>query len=155
MGAAYVLSVAAGRAGRISATLHEHLRDETDPQVRAGLILAVAQLAHQHRHQDAATLTRAHWANPAHPLVVRPAAALAWLGLVADSVPDDLRTTLEAIAADELDRLAAELPWLQSCAHHGGAGAAALLPRMLDPNLPAIADDPRVRDKGCADDPPF
>ncbi|GCD99078.1 HEAT repeat domain-containing protein [Embleya hyalina] len=96
MGAAYVLSAAAQRAERISAALHESLRGESDPRVCAGLILAIAQLAHQHQHQhhqhrdrdrDAAVLARAHWSDPAHPLVVRTAAALAWLGLVDDPVP--------------------------------------------------------------------
>ncbi|MFI1584673.1 hypothetical protein [Embleya sp. NPDC020630] len=155
MGAAHVLSTAAHSAERISVALHERLRGEGAPQVRAGLVLAIAQLAHQHRHEDAAALTHAHWANPAHPLVVRASAALAWLGLVDDPAPDDLRTILEAISADELDRLAGELPWLWSLAHHGGVGAKAVLRRMLDPNIPATADDPPVREQGCADDPPF
>ncbi|MGW9211291.1 hypothetical protein ACWGR4_30465 [Embleya sp. NPDC055664] len=155
MGAAYVLSAAAHRAETISAALHERVRGESDLRVRAGLIQAIAQLAHQHRHEDAAALTRAHWANRAHALVVCASAALAWLGLVDDPAPDDLCTTLEAIPADELDRMAGELPWLRSLAHHGGAGAKAVLRRVLDPNIPATADDPPVREQGCANDPPF
>ncbi|WP_406290484.1 hypothetical protein [Embleya sp. NBC_00896] len=49
--AAYVLAASSGRAWEISAALHERFRIEEVPRLRAGLILAIAQLAREHRHR--------------------------------------------------------------------------------------------------------
>ncbi|MFI1386378.1 hypothetical protein [Embleya sp. NPDC020886] len=69
--AAYVLAASSGRAREISAALHGRFRVEEVPRLRAGLILAIAQLAGEHRHEDAASFTRACWSDPARPPEVR------------------------------------------------------------------------------------
>ncbi len=65
--AAYALAAASGRAGEISAALHERLRIEDDARVRAGLALAIAQLAHEHDPGDTAAFARALWSDPTGP----------------------------------------------------------------------------------------
>ncbi|WP_331772985.1 hypothetical protein OG948_57115 (plasmid) [Embleya sp. NBC_00888] len=88
---AYVPAASTGRAGEISAALHDRLRAEDDARVGASLVLAIAQLAREHRHEDAAAFTRALWSDPARPAEVRVSAALGWLCLVDDPAPDTLR----------------------------------------------------------------
>ncbi|MFD8784991.1 HEAT repeat domain-containing protein [Kitasatospora sp. NPDC059599] len=91
LAAAYVLA-AAGRAHDILAAVHTRLLLEHDPAVRAGLVLAIAQLSRA--HQDTATTAwmRACWSDPARPPEIRVSAALGWLCLTDDPVPDTLRT---------------------------------------------------------------
>jgi hypothetical protein len=94
--AGYVLVAASGRAlqgsvsGRareISTALHARLGVEEDARVRADLVLAIAQLAHEHDRGDTVAWARALWSDPTGPAEVRVSAALGWLSLVDDPVP--------------------------------------------------------------------
>ncbi|OPC76744.1 hypothetical protein B4N89_45510 [Embleya scabrispora] len=131
--AACVLAASSGRAWEVSAALHERFRVEGHPRLRAGLVLAIAQLAREHRHEDAAGFTRACWSDPARPPEVRVAAALGWLCLVDDSAPEDLRAVLDELVTPELGRLMAEVPWLRQVDSHSGAGLTLTLKHMFDP----------------------
>ncbi|MGI5170395.1 hypothetical protein ACQEU3_39200 [Spirillospora sp. CA-253888] len=51
--------------------------------------------------------------DPDQPADVRFSAALAWLSLVDDPIPDDLRGLLTAVADDELADLVPAVPWLK------------------------------------------
>ncbi|WP_331769173.1 hypothetical protein OG948_35840 (plasmid) [Embleya sp. NBC_00888] len=153
--AACVLAASSHRAWEISAALHERFRVEEIPRLRAGLVLAIAQLAREHRHEDATGFTRACWSDPARPPEVRVAAALGWLCLVDDPAPEDLRAVLDELVTDELGLLMAQVPWLQQVDPYFGAGLAHTLNQMFDPVQRPAFPDSWGGPKGFADDPPF
>ncbi|MGW1998253.1 hypothetical protein [Embleya sp. NPDC001921] len=128
---------------------------EDDARVGAGLVLAIAQLAREHRHEDAAAFTHALRSDPARPAEVRVSAALGWLCLVDDPALDTLRAVLDACVTHELGRSMASMPWITQV-DHDGDGPTHTLRRMFDPDSrrrPAGADDPWAAPEGCADDP--
>jgi hypothetical protein len=153
--AACVLAASSARAWEISAALHERFRVEEVPRLRAGPVLAIAQLAREHRHEDAAGFARACWSDPARPAGVRVAAALGWLCLVEGPVPEDLRAVLDELFTLELGRLLAEAPWIRQVDHDYGAGLTHTLNHMFDPVQRPTFPDPRGEPEGYADDPPF
>ncbi|MYW06710.1 hypothetical protein [Streptomyces sp. SID3343] len=132
--AAYALAAASSRAGEISAALHARFRVEDHARVRAGMLLAIAQLAREHRHEDATAFTRALWSDPARPAEVRVGAALGWLCQVDDPVPDTLRTTIEESVTPELCRLLSPSPWMRQVDDRGAEGLPHTLWQMLDPD---------------------
>ncbi|WP_439673371.1 hypothetical protein [Embleya sp. MST-111070] len=132
--AAYVLAAASGRASEISTALHARLDVEVDARVRAGLVLAIAQLAHEHDPDDAAAWARALWSDPTGPAEVRVSAALAWLCLVDDPVPDTLRAVIEETVTPELHRLLSPTLWMRQVEDTGVDGLAHTLWQMLDPD---------------------
>ncbi|MGW9211039.1 hypothetical protein ACWGR4_29150 [Embleya sp. NPDC055664] len=141
--AAYALAAASARAEEISAALHGRLRTETAPRVRASLVLVIAQLAREHRHEGAAVFTRALWSEATGPSEVRVCAALGWLCLVEDPVPDTLRTMIEETVTPELHRVLSPTPWLTQVDDLGVAGLSHTLWQMLDPETwPGPAPEP-------------
>ncbi|WP_331765788.1 hypothetical protein [Embleya sp. NBC_00896] len=92
----------------------------------------------------------------ARPAEVRVAAALGWLCLVDDPVPDDLRAVLDEIVTDELGRLMAQVPWMRPVDDYSrGAGPTHTLNQMFHPVQHPTGPDPRGDPEGFADDPPF
>jgi hypothetical protein len=83
---------------------------------------------------------------------VRVSAALAWLCLVEDPVPEALRTVLEDTVTDELDRLMSPIPWLEAV---DDAGLSRILERVL--RAQDAPDDVPLDPwaGGRVDDPPF
>ncbi|MFF7250099.1 hypothetical protein ACFZBU_40155 [Embleya sp. NPDC008237] len=84
-------------------------------------------------------------------------AALGWLCLVDDPVPDALRAVLDECVTVELGRAMGSVPWMRQV-DHDGDGLDRTLARMFDPDScrrPASADDPWAEAGGCADDPPL
>ncbi|MYS79128.1 hypothetical protein [Embleya scabrispora] len=155
--AAYVLAALTSRAGEISTALHDRFLAEDHGRVRASLLLAIAQLAREHRHEDAAAFTHALWSDPARRAEDRVCAALGWLCLVDDPVPDAVRAVLDECVTVELGRAMGSVPWMRQV-DHDGDGLDRTLARMFDPDScrrPASADDPWAEAEGCADDPPF
>ncbi|MFE3205735.1 hypothetical protein [Embleya sp. NPDC059237] len=132
--AAYVLAAASDRAREISTALHTRLDVEQHARVGAGLVLAIAQLAREHRHEDAAAFTRALWSDATRTPEVRVCAALGWLCLVDDPVPDTLRTMIEETVTPELHRLLSPTPWLTQVDYMGADGLSHTLWQMLDPD---------------------
>ncbi|MFD6968933.1 hypothetical protein [Streptomyces sp. NPDC059979] len=135
--ACYALATASDGAGRITGALRARLATEQDPVVRAGLVLAVAELAAENADLHVAPWTRALWTQPAQPAEVRVSAALAWLCLVDDPVPDELRTTLDALVTDDLVDVFDGVPWI---AHVGERGLVRALDQMLDNAKPGVID---------------
>ncbi|MGW2256139.1 hypothetical protein ACWCXH_39300 [Kitasatospora sp. NPDC001660] len=76
------------------------------------LILAIAQLAREHQDEDAPAWARDLWSDPGRPPEIRIGAGLAWLCLVTDPVPDELRTLLTDPGTDQLGELFQQVPWL-------------------------------------------
>ncbi|CAL9654794.1 hypothetical protein SUDANB176_06750 [Streptomyces sp. enrichment culture] len=134
--ACYTLSTALGDARRITEALRASLTTEQTPAVRASLVLAAAELAREHADTRAATWTHALWPDPAQHADVRVPAALAWLCLVNDLIPEELRTTLDALVTDDLARILDNVPWVTDVDEE--KGLARTLDQMLNDAEPAL-----------------
>ncbi|MFF8024217.1 hypothetical protein ACFZDJ_24530 [Streptomyces sp. NPDC007896] len=132
---AFVLATATGEMARISSALDSRLAVEDDPTVRVSLILAIAQLAREDHNESVPAWTRALWSDAAQPLETRVGAALAWLCLVDDPVPDELRTLLTDPGTDQLGELFQQVPWLPPVDYYGNA-LRSCIDEMLTPDVP-------------------
>ncbi|MET8860917.1 hypothetical protein [Streptomyces sp. NPDC004579] len=132
---AFVLATANGEMPRISSALHSRLAVEDDPAVRVSLILAIAQLAREDRDEHAPAWARALWSDAGQPLETRVGGALAWLCLVDDPAPDELRTLLTDPCTDQLSELFQQVPWLPPVDFYG-SGLRRCLHEMLTPDVP-------------------
>ncbi|WP_238426367.1 hypothetical protein [Streptomyces adustus] len=141
--AAYAAVVASGRIDDIRGALHTRLRAEADPAVRAGLVLAIAQLAYEHADPAREAWAKALWSDPAMPPAVRVSAALGWLCLTDTPVPDVLCAVLDACATDETARLMEPLPWMRAADYGGDTGLRRCLRGLLRPeSIEPQWDDP-------------
>ncbi|MCF2530751.1 hypothetical protein [Yinghuangia soli] len=142
--AAYAGVVASGRIDDIRDALHTRFRDEADPAVRAGLVLALAQLAYVDPAPEHEAWTQALWADPAMPPAVRVSAALGWLCLTDAPVPDDLRAVLDACATGETAQLMKSLPWMRAVDYDGDTALQRCVLGLLHPDQAAkpVMDDP-------------
>ncbi|WP_327075633.1 hypothetical protein OG196_43815 (plasmid) [Kitasatospora purpeofusca] len=130
---AYVLAAASGRAQDILGVLRSRLPTEQNSAVRAGLVLAIAQLARAHQDLGTAAWMRSCWSDPARPPEERVSAALGWMCLTDLPVPGDLRATVDALATDGTARLMAALPWMRAIETVGESGLHRVLHGMLEP----------------------
>ncbi|MCF2527132.1 HEAT repeat domain-containing protein [Yinghuangia soli] len=169
--ATYALAAVSEQADDVRTALHARLRAEHDPRTRAGLVLAIAQLAIAHHDAGAMAWTHAHWSDPGSPPEVRISAALGWLCLSDAPVPQELHAVIDELATDEMALLMAPLPWMVDAEDVYGDG----LRRSLQTMIHAVAEDrwpPATRttpnpdhaqqasrgtgpDGGYTDDPPF
>ncbi|AWT47220.1 collagen-like protein [Streptomyces actuosus] len=140
--AAYALAAASAREENILRAFHAQLLAEHEPAVRAGLVLAMAQLALA--HQDARTVAwmRSCWSDPARPPEVRVSAALGWMCLTDLPVSDELRALLDEFATDKMARLMAPLPWMRAAEDTDGDGLRRCLRIMLHPGNPGTPGAP-------------
>ncbi|MFJ8045516.1 hypothetical protein ACIRBX_33910 [Kitasatospora sp. NPDC096147] len=109
--AAYTLATALDHADRITAALRARLAVEERPPVRAALVLACAELAHNHPDPAVAAWLGALWRDPHQPADARVAAALGWLCLTDHPVPDDLQAMVDAFVNADADKVLDEVPW--------------------------------------------
>lgn len=137
---AYALAAASGRAQDILTTFHSRLLTEHNPASRAGLVLAIAQLARAHQGQGTVVWMRARWSDPVQPPEVRVSAALGWMCLTDLPVPDELRAMLDNLATDETARLMAPLPWMRAVETARGSGLHRCLRTMLHPGMADVED---------------
>ncbi|MFD8012938.1 hypothetical protein [Streptomyces sp. NPDC058955] len=135
--ASYALATASGEGSRITTALRTQLVTEQDRAVRAGFVLAVAELAVESTDPAIISWTRALWADPAHPAEVRVSAALAWLCLADSVVPVELRHTLDALVTDGLIDFFDSVPWVS---HIDDKGLARTLDQMLNNAKPGVID---------------
>lgn len=114
------LGAALGNVDRIGEALRDRLAVEQVPAVRAGLVLACAELARGHSDPDTAGWLGTLWPDPVQPAGIRVAAALAWLCLTDCAVPDDLRDMVDAFVAADVHGVLNGVPWI---ARTGGLAA--------------------------------
>ncbi|MGW4984803.1 hypothetical protein [Streptomyces mirabilis] len=139
---AYVLAAATGELSHVSSALQFRLAKEDDAVVRVSLILAIAQLARQHQDEHAPSWARDLWSDPGRPPEVRIGAGLAWLCLITDPAPDELRTLLTDPGIRQYDDLLQPVPWL-TWVDPTGVGLRSCIAEMLTANIPGTAlDDP-------------
>ncbi|MFJ9589150.1 hypothetical protein [Streptomyces acidicola] len=132
---AFVLAAATSEIPRVSSGLQHRLAVEDDSVVRVSLILAIAQLAREHQDERAPAWARDLWSDPGRPPEIRIGAGLAWLCLVTDPAPDELRTLLTDPSTDQYGDLLQRVPWLAPVASTGG-GLRSCIDEMLTPNIP-------------------
>ncbi|MEU8927790.1 hypothetical protein AB0D10_43965 [Kitasatospora sp. NPDC048545] len=140
LAAAYVMAAAVGRARDILTALHTRLPVEHGPAVRAGLVLAIAQLARAHHDAQTTAWMHACWSDPTRPPEVRVSTALGWLCLTEDPVPDEMRTLLNEHATPDLARLLEPLPWMHAASTGRRTGLQRCLHAMLHPDVPDPTD---------------
>jgi hypothetical protein len=140
LAAAYALAATASRAGEIRAACRARLCREQDPTVRAGLVLAIAQLGRTHPESWTVDWLHDRWSDPARPPEVRLGAALGWLCLTELPVPDGLRELAEGRVSDGTARSLASLPWLRAVERVDGDGLHRCLRAMLHPDEPDTGD---------------
>jgi hypothetical protein len=139
---AYVLAATTGKLSHASSALRSRLAKEDDAVVRVSLILAIAQLAREHQNEHAPKWAQDLWSDPRRPPEVRIAAGLAWLCLVTDPAPDELRALLTDPGTRQYDGLLQPVPWL-TWIDPTGAGLRSCIDEMLTANTPETAlDDP-------------
>ncbi|MFJ8082872.1 hypothetical protein ACIQ6Y_19950 [Streptomyces sp. NPDC096205] len=99
--AAYVLATAADPDHSVRTALAIRLAAERDTMVRAGQLLAVAEITRAHAHPPAIARLR----DPRHDRTEAPearlAAAVGWLCLNDAAAPEDLHQTIDNLATDE------------------------------------------------------
>ncbi|MFE5198554.1 hypothetical protein ACFQ93_33360 [Streptomyces sp. NPDC056601] len=139
---AYVLAAATGELSHVFSALQSKLAREDDVVVRVSLILAIAQLAREHSDEDAPRWARDLWSDPGRPPEVRIGAGLAWLCLVTDPAPDELRALLTDPGIRQYDDLLQPVPWL-TWIDPTGVGLRSCIDEMLTANFPeTVLDDP-------------
>ncbi|WP_234350327.1 hypothetical protein [Streptomyces sp. WM4235] len=139
---AYVLAAATGELSHVLSALQSKLAREDDAVVRVSLILAIAQLAREHSDEDAPRWARDLWSDPGRPPEVRIGAGLAWLCLVTDPAPDELRALLTDPGIRQYDDLLQPVPWL-TWIDPTGVGLRSCIDEMLTANFPeTVLDDP-------------
>ncbi|WP_351235859.1 hypothetical protein [Streptomyces sp. NPDC002133] len=131
---AFVLAAAIREIPCVSSALHHRLAVESDPVVQVSLILAVAQLAREHQDAHARAWARDLWSDPGRSPEIRIGAGLAWLCLVADPVPDELRALLTDPSTDQRSDLLQRVPWLPPV--DSNSGLRRCIHEMLTPNIP-------------------
>ncbi|MGA4543954.1 HEAT repeat domain-containing protein [Uniformispora flossi] len=92
--AVFVLALAIGETSAIESALHRRLGMEDDPAAQASLVLALAQLGRERRDERTVAWAREWWSDPERQRHVRIAAGIAWLCLVDEPAPDELRAFL-------------------------------------------------------------
>ncbi|WP_234441258.1 hypothetical protein [Streptomyces scabiei] len=139
---AYVLAAATDGLSHVSSALQSRLAKEDDAVVQVSLILAIAQLAREHQDEHAPKWARGLWSDPGRPPEVRIGAGLAWLCLVTDPAPDELRALLTDPGTRQYDGLLQPVPWL-TWIDSTGVGLRSCIDEMLAANISgAVLDDP-------------
>ncbi len=112
--ACYALAVVTGEVERTLAALHGRLSVEKVPEVRVSLVLAIAQLAREHRtSRNAIAWARELWSSSDQPAETRLGAALAWLCLAEDPPPDQLLSVLPQVLTPEVVDAMSRVPWMR------------------------------------------
>ncbi|MFD8508005.1 hypothetical protein ACFV2L_35560 [Streptomyces sp. NPDC059687] len=137
---AYVLAAATDRAQDILTAFHARLLAEHDPAARAGLVLAIAQLARAHCDSRTVVWMRACWSDPARPPEVRVSAAVGWMCLTDLPIPDELRAMMDDLGTGETAQLTAPLPWMRAVENANSNGLTRCLRTMMHPYTPDAED---------------
>ncbi|MFG2823291.1 hypothetical protein ACGFX4_28165 [Kitasatospora sp. NPDC048365] len=109
--AADALATVLDHTDLITSALRDRLAAEQVPAVRAALILACAELTRSHPDPAVTAWIGTLWPDPDQTADVRIAAALAWLCLTDNPVPDDLRYMVGAFVTADADKAFDEVPW--------------------------------------------
>ncbi|QUX28071.1 HEAT repeat domain-containing protein [Nocardiopsis akebiae] len=129
--ACYSLAAVTGETERTLAALRGRLGEEKAPEVRVSLVLAIAQLAHEHHTSwNVIAWTRELWSSSDQSAETRLGAALAWLCLTEDPVPDQLLPVLAQVLTSVVVSTMSRVPWMRYV-DTGNTGIHRCLTQML------------------------
>ncbi|MER6678666.1 hypothetical protein, partial [Streptomyces sp. NPDC000983] len=134
--AAYALATVTDVDGTVRTALSARFATEPAPDVCAALLLATAEITRARPHPPTTALLRECWQDRTRAAEVRLAAAIGWLCLTDESVPDDLRAAVGGLATDERARTMDDLPWMAAAGGSGETGLQRCLRTMLHPEQP-------------------
>ncbi|WP_245173526.1 hypothetical protein [Streptomyces aureus] len=142
--AAYTLATATDPHGTVRSSFRARLAAEQDPIVCAALVLATAEATRTHPHAPTIAWIRERWQHRSQPPEVQLAAAIGWLCLTDEPVPDDLRAAVDDLATDERAHTMDALPWMTAASGSGETGLHRCVRKMLHPDQtdPEHCDDP-------------
>ncbi|MEY2233851.1 hypothetical protein [Streptomyces sp. BF23-19] len=142
--AAYALAAATDPDCAVRAAFRTRLAAEQDPIVRAALVLAAAEVTRTHPHPPSTAWMQERWEDRTQAPEVRLAAAIGWLCLTDDPVPDDLRAAVDGLATDKCAHAMNVLPWMAAAGESGETGLRHCVRKMLHPERPdpVGCDDP-------------
>ncbi len=110
----HALAAVTGEVERALAALHGRLRVEEVPEVRVSLVPAIAQLAREHHTSgDATVWARGLWSSSEQDAGTRLGAALAWLCLTEEPVPDQLLGVLPQVLTTVVADAISRVPWIR------------------------------------------
>lgn len=124
--AAYTLATAADLDRAVRSAFRARLAAEQDPIVCAALVLATAEATRTHPDPPTIGWLRERWRDRSQAPEVRLAAAVGWLCLTEEPVPDDLRAAVDDLATDERAHAMDALPWIAAAAWIRRNGTAPL-----------------------------
>ncbi|MFL1897719.1 hypothetical protein ACJWDR_01280 [Streptomyces tauricus] len=142
--AAYTLATAADLDRAVRSAFRARLAAEQDPIVCAALVLATAEATRTHPDPPTIGWLRERWRDRSQAPEVRLAAAVGWLCLTEEPVPDDLRAAVDDLATDERAHAMDALPWIAAAGGSGETGLHRCARKMLHPDQPdpEHCDDP-------------
>ncbi|MFJ9557742.1 hypothetical protein ACIRPH_28360 [Nocardiopsis sp. NPDC101807] len=99
--------------------------------MRVSLVLAIAQLAREHHtNRDTTVWARELWASSGQTAETRLGAALAWLCLTEEPLPDQLLSVLPQVLTPTVVDAMSRVPWMQYV-DIGNTGVYRCLTEML------------------------
>ncbi|MFJ9061997.1 hypothetical protein [Streptomyces sp. NPDC102409] len=107
----------------------------------AAMVLATAESTRAYPHRPDTAWVRALWQERTQAPEVRLAAAIGWLWLTDEPVPDALHTTADALGTQERARAMDALPWTTAVGC-GEPGLLRCVHRILHSEEPEPCDDP-------------
>ncbi|MCX4538200.1 hypothetical protein [Streptomyces sp. NBC_01669] len=142
--AAYTLATAADLDRAVRSAFRARLAAEQDPIVSAALVLATAEATRSQPHSPTIAWMREQWRDRTRAPEVRLAAAIGWLCLTDEPVPDDLRAIVDDLATDERAHALDDLPWMANAGGSEETGLQHCVREMLHPDQPDPddCDDP-------------
>ncbi|GAA3014455.1 hypothetical protein GCM10010519_51090 [Streptomyces lactacystinicus] len=142
--AAYALAAATDLDRTMRAAFRARLDAEQDPIVRAALVFATAEGTRAHPHPPTTVWLGERWRDRAQAPEDRLAAAIGWLCLTDEPVPDDLRAAVDDLSTDERARAMDGLPWMAAAGGSNETGLRRCVREMLHPEQsdPTEHDDP-------------
>ncbi|MEV0938413.1 hypothetical protein ACIBMX_48020 [Streptomyces phaeochromogenes] len=142
--AVYTLATAADPDRAVCSSFRARLATEQDPMVSAALVLATAEATRTHPHSPTIAWMRERWRDRTQAPEVRLAAAIGWLCLTDEPVPNDLRTAVDDLATDERAHTMDDLPWMTNAGGSHETGLQRCVRTMLHPDQPdpEDSDDP-------------
>ncbi|MFF1339609.1 hypothetical protein ACFVYT_17135 [Streptomyces sp. NPDC058290] len=141
---AYALATATDLDHRVRTAFRTRLAAETDPIIRAALVLATAEATRAHPHPPSTGWIRERWRDRTQAPEVRLAAAIGWLCLTEEPAPDELRAAVDDLATDKRAHAMDALPWMAAAGGSDETGLRRCVRKMLHPEQPDLVgyDDP-------------
>ncbi|MFJ9755602.1 hypothetical protein [Streptomyces sp. NPDC101149] len=108
------------------------------------MVLATAEATRTHPHSPTIAWMRERWRDRTQAPEVRLAAAIGWLCLTDQPVPEDLRAAVDDLATNERAQAMKALPWMAAAGGPAKRDCGTASEKVLHPGQPdpEDCDDP-------------